>query len=124
MFKDTSIDIYQAEDMALPFWIYFVSGNGGIPKDRLMVRLFEKCEEESRDVNKALFEVILDAYGPAASFFQRFALERKDGFWQKPSSQSCNYTRILGPDGKDFVNEIKRYQRERLELSLRSTKAP
>jgi hypothetical protein len=24
MFKDTSIDLYEAEDMALPFWIYFV----------------------------------------------------------------------------------------------------
>ncbi len=124
MFRDTSIDLYQAEDMALPFWIYLVSGNSGAPIDQLMVKLFEKCEEYNGDVNKALFDVIRDAYGSVDSFFLRFALERRDGFWREPFSQSCNYTRILGPDGKDLVTEIEQYQHRRYELSLRSTKAP
>jgi hypothetical protein len=112
MFKNTSIDLYEAEDMALPFWIYFVSGNSGAPKDQLMVKLFEKCEEQRGDLKDALFDVIRDAYGSVDSFFLRFALERRNGFWLEPASQSGNYGRILGPDGKDLVTEIKNYQTE------------
>lgn len=123
MFKDTSIDLFDAEDMALPFWIYFVSGNSGASKDQLMVRLFEKCEEEKGDVKKALFDVILDAYGSPDSFFHRFALARRNGFWREPASQSCNYTHILGPDGKDLVVEIQQYQRNRHGLWVQPAKA-
>ncbi len=122
MFKDTSIDLYEAEDMALPFWIYFVSGNSGIPKDQLMVKLFEKCEQEKGNVNTALCDVIREAYGSVDSFFQRFALERKNDFWRGRPSQSCNYTRILGPDGRDLVAEIKRYQHRKHESSAQSAK--
>ncbi len=112
MFKDTNVDLYQAEDMALPFWIYLVSGNSGAPNDKIMVKLFEKCEEEKWDVKKALSKVIEDSYGSADDFFKRFAIERRNGFWPETPSQSCNYTRILGPDGKDLVSEIKKYQRD------------
>jgi len=115
MFMDKSIDLYKAEDMALPFWIFFVSGNSGVPEDQLMVKLFEKCEEEKWDVEKALFEVIQDVYGPVDSFFLRFELARSRGFWRAPASVKCNYTSILGPDGKDLVAEIKRYQEKRHE---------
>lgn len=125
MFKDTSIGLYEAEDMALPFWIYFVSGNCGAPKDQLMVKLFEKCENQNGDVNKALFDVIRESYGSVDSFFLRFAHERQNDFWPESASGSCNYTRILGPDGKDLVREIKQYQHSRHKLSLSSThKAP
>jgi hypothetical protein len=110
MFKDTNIKLYEAEDMALPFWIYFVSGNSCAAQDQLMVNLFEKCEQEKGDVKKALFDVIREAYGSVDSFFLRFELERKNDFWQGAPSQSCNYTRIMGPDGRDLVTEIKQYQ--------------
>jgi hypothetical protein len=123
MFYDPGMDLYDAEDMALPFWIYFVSGNSGVPKDRLMVKFFEKYEEENGNANAALLDVIRDSYGSADSFFRRFAHERKNDFWPESVPQSCNYTRIMGPDGKDLVAEIKKYQRERHELSGKSTKA-
>jgi hypothetical protein len=121
MFKDMSLDLYEAEDMALPFWIYFVSGNSDAPKDQLMVKFFEKCEQTG-NVNKSLCDVIEDAYGSVDSFFLRFALERKNGFWRGAVPDSCAYARILGPDGKDLVTEIKEYQSKRKEQSARSTK--
>ncbi len=118
MFYDPSMDLFDAEDMALPFWIYFVSGNGGFPEDRLMVKFFEKYEDEKGNVNAALFDVIRESYGSADSFFHRFAHERKNYFWPEPALQPCNYTCILGPDGKDLVAEIRQYQRERRGFSV------
>lgn len=123
MFKDTSIDLFDAEDVALPFWIYFVSGNSGAPNDRLMVELFEKYEQEKGDMKKALFDVIQDAYGSADLFFHRFALARRNGFWREPVSRSCNYTHILGPDGTDLVAEIRQYQRKRHGPCVRPAEA-
>jgi len=123
MFKNTSIDLFDAEDMALPFWIYFVSGNSSAPKNQLMVKLFEKCEEENWDAKKALFDVIRDTYGSVDSFFFRFALARRDCFWQNPGSQPSNYTHILGPDGVDLVAEIREYQYKRHWPPLKSNKA-
>ena len=120
MFKNVSIDLYETDDIALPFWIYFVSGNRDTPKDRLMVKFFEKCEKTG-DVDEALFDSIRDAYGSVDSFFLRFALARKNDFWREAGPDSCSYARILGPDGKDLVCEIKKFQRERKELSDRST---
>jgi len=113
MFKKLNMGLYDAEDMALPFWIFFVSGNSGSAKDELMVRLFEKYEEDKGDVRKALFDVIRDAYGSIDSFFMRFALARKNNFWPQSTSRVCNYTRILGPDDKDLVDEIRNYQTKR-----------
>jgi hypothetical protein len=118
MFHDINIDLCDAEDMALPFWIYFVSGNSGAPKDQLMVKFFEKYEEEKGNVNAALFDVILDAYGSVGSFFRRFAQERKSDFWPGPAPRSCNYACILGPDGSDLVAGIRQYQKKRHELSV------
>lgn len=120
MFHDMDMDICDAEDMALPFWIYFVSGNIGVPKDRLMVKFFEKYEEKKGDVDSALFDVILDSYGSVDSFFRLFAQERKRDFWPEPGQQPCNYTHILGPDGRDLVSEIKQYQKERHGPSVSS----
>jgi hypothetical protein len=113
MFTNTGIDLFDAEDMALPFWIFFVSGNSVAPRDQLMVELFERCEEKKWDVKKALFDVIRDAYGSADSFFFRFALARRSCFWRDPGAQSTIYTQILGPGNKDLVAEIKEYQRLR-----------
>jgi hypothetical protein len=124
MFHDTNIRLCEAEDMALPFWIYFVSGNVGTPNDRLMVEFFEKYEKNEGNVNDALFDVIRDAYGPVDRFFRRFAHERKKGFWGQPASRPGNYTRILGPDGKDLVTEIKRYQEKKHQLPVCSAKGP
>ncbi len=122
MFKDTKINVFDAEDMALPFWIYFVSGNSSAPRNQLMVKLFEKCEEEKWDVKKALFDVIRDTYGTVDSFFFRFALARRDCFWQDPVSEPSNYTRILGPDGVDLAAEIREYQHSRRWLPVKSIK--
>lgn len=109
MFTDVGLDLYEAEDMALPFWIYFVSGNSDTPRDRLMVDFFEKYEKTG-DAKRALFEVIRSAYGHVDRFFSRFALERKNGFWHDPAPGCRPYARILGPEGKDLVAEIKEYQ--------------
>jgi hypothetical protein len=110
MFKDVDLDLYNAEDMALPFWIYFVSGNRNVTRDRLMVKLFERYEKTG-DVKAALFDVIRSDYGPVDKFFSRFARERRKGFWRAPAAvESCPYARILGPDGKDLVAEIREYQ--------------
>ena len=85
MFKDTTLDLYDAEDMALPFWIYFVSGNRSTPKNHLMVEFFEKYEQTEK-AKEALFDVIRKHYGSVDGFFSRFAKARKNGFWQEPSS--------------------------------------
>jgi hypothetical protein len=113
MFGNIDIDLFDAEDMALPFWIYFVSGNSGAPKDQLMVKLFEKCEEDKWNVKKALFDVIRNSYGSVDSFFFRFALARRNHFWPGSAPQSSHYAHILGPGGKDLVAEIKDYQLKR-----------
>ncbi|MHC1743387.1 MAG: hypothetical protein AB9873_10190 [Syntrophobacteraceae bacterium] len=106
MFRDTSLDLYEAEDMALPFWIFLVSGNRNSPKDEIMVDLFRKYEETG-DANEALFSVIQEGYGSVDRFLQRFALERKSNFWQERALEGCPYPSVLGPDGKDLVAKIK-----------------
>ncbi len=121
MFKDTKLDLYEAEDMALPFWIYFVSGNRNTPRDELMVRFFEKYEATG-NAKKALYEVIRDSYGSVGAFFSRFAAERRYGFWREPAPGLCPYTHILGPDEKDLVAEIKEYQHKGKDPSARPVK--
>jgi hypothetical protein len=122
MFRDTSLDLYEAEDMALPFWIFLVSGNRDNPKDEIMVRLFEKYEETG-NANEALFAVIQDAYGSADQFLHRFALERNRNFWQERALEGCPYPRVLGPNGTDLVAKIRECQGKGKNLSLRSVKA-
>ncbi len=122
MLRDTSLDLYEAEDMALPFWIFLVSGNHNSPKDEIMVKLFEKYEETG-NVNEALFSVIQNTYGSVDHFLHRFALERKSNFWQERALEGCPYPRVLGPSGKDLVAKIKECQSKRKNLSLRSVKA-
>lgn len=118
MFHDVNIDLCQAEDMALPFWIYFVSGNSVTPRDRLMAKFFERCEEQRGDVRAALSDVVRDAYGSVDSFFDRFERERQAGFWPEPAGKLCKYGRIIGPDGKDLVAEIRKYQEERHDVPV------
>jgi hypothetical protein len=109
IFKDTNLDLYQADYTATPFWIYFVQGNKEDQNNELMVKLFEKCEEYNGDEKRALNEVIKETYGSVDGFFKAFARERKRGFW----SDSCTvpYKCILGPEGNDLVKEIKDMQR-------------
>lgn len=108
MFKDTRLDLYAADDMAMPFWIYFVKGNQDHPKNELMVKLFEKCEQ-LHDEKLALERVIQEEYGPAEKFFASFSAERKKGFWGEPC---CGpYNCILGPDGTDMVEKVKCMQK-------------
>lgn len=109
MFTNVDLDLFNAEDMALPFWIYFVSGNRNVTRDRLMVKLFERYEKTG-DVKAALFDVIRSDYGPVDKFFARFDRERRKGFWRASDAQTCPYARILGPDGRDLVAEIREYQ--------------
>ncbi len=109
IFRNTKLDLYEADDMAMPFWIYFVGGNSEKPNNQLMVKLLEKCEA-LKDVKKALLEVIQETYGPPDKFFAAFAKERKNGFW----SDECSvpYSCILGPDGNDMVDKVKSYQKK------------
>ena len=109
IFRDTKLGLYEAEDNAMPFWIYFVQGNHQNPNHQLMVKLFEKCEQ-FRDVKRALNEVLAEAYGSVEDFFKTFAKDRKYGFW----SDACEvpYRCILGPDGKDLVEEVKDMQKK------------
>jgi hypothetical protein len=104
LFRDTKMDLHEADDMALPFWIYFVQGNHENPNNQLMRKFFEACER-LRDENLALNEVINQTYGSVEDFFKGFAKGRKKGFW----SDACGapYKCILGPDGKDIVEEVK-----------------
>lgn len=105
IFRNCRLDLYDADDMAMPFWIYFVSGNGGNPQNRLMAKFFERCEK-LQDEKRALNEVIRETYGPVKRFFAAFAEERKKGFWADCSS--VPYKCILGPDGNDLVNKMKK----------------
>jgi len=109
LFKNTDMDLYEADYRAMPFWIYFVQGNHEHPNNQLMVKLFEKCEE-LRDERRALSQVINETYGSVDSFFRAFAKERRNGFW----SEACAdpYKCILGPDGRDIVAEVKNFQRQ------------
>ncbi|MFZ2446240.1 MAG: hypothetical protein WAW37_07780 [Syntrophobacteraceae bacterium] len=109
IFKDTKLDLYEADDMAMPFWIYFVSGNREEPNHKLMVKLFEKCEQ-LKDEKRALNEVIQEYYGPPEKFFAAFSKDRKKGFW----TETCSvpYRCILGPDGKDMVDKVKNIQKK------------
>jgi hypothetical protein len=114
MFMDASLDLYRAEDMSLPFWIYFVSGNSTTPKDQLMVRYFE-LYEKTGNAKDALYSVVRDGYGSVEGFFSRFDKERRSGFWQGPDAGTHPYSCILGPEGKDLVAEIKAYQERRFQ---------
>ncbi len=110
LFKDTKMDLYEADDMAMPFWIYFVQGNHEHPNNHLMVKFFEKCEQ-LQDEKLALNEVIKETYGSVDGFFKDFARDRKNGFW----SDACDvpYKCILGPDGQDLVERGQRYPEKR-----------
>jgi hypothetical protein len=109
LFRDTKMDLHKADDMAMPFWIYFVQGNHEHPNNHLMVKFFEECER-LQDVNLALNEVITETYGSVDDFFKGFAKGRKRGFW----SGACDapYRCILGPDGRDVVDQVKCIQRK------------
>ncbi len=108
IFRNTKLDLYEADDMAMPFWIYFVGGNGEKPNNGLMVKLLERCEA-LKDEKKALLEVIQETHGSADQFFAGFAKERKNGFW----SEECSvpYRCILGPDGNDMVDKVRSIQK-------------
>lgn len=108
MFKHCDLDLYYADDMAMPFWIYFVRGNRQDADNRLMVRLFEKCEELG-NVKEALNAVIQENYGSVDKFYADFAKARKSGFWAGDCGEQ--YKCILDPDGKDLVNEVKSMQK-------------
>jgi hypothetical protein len=107
LFKDKNLDLYSSDDMAAPFWIFFVSGNRGVPCNELMVRLFERCEQTG-DIRNSLDEVIRSAYGPPEAFYSLFAKERRNGFWEQGASAEGNsYSCIRGPDGCDIVQQLK-----------------
>ena len=110
IFKDCKLGLYEAEDMAMPFWIYFVQGNHEHPNHQLMVKLFEKCEQYG-DEKRALKEVLTEAYGSADAFLLSFGKDRKNGFWSGPCD--LPYSCILGPDGKDLVKEVRDMQQKR-----------
>ncbi len=107
LFKDTSMDLYEAEDTAMPFWIYFVHGNSEHANNELMRTFFEACER-LQDENLALREVVEKTYGSFDRFFQDFERERIKGFWN--TSCETPYRCILGPDGDDIVQEVRSYQ--------------
>jgi len=109
IFRDTRLDLYHADDMAMPFWIYCVQGNHQHANNEFMVKLFEKCER-LRDEKLALNEVIKETYGSVDDFFKAFAKDRRSGFW----TDACDnlYRCILGPDGKDLVEEVKDIQKK------------
>jgi hypothetical protein len=107
LFKDAKMDLYEADDVAMPFWIYFVHGNHEHPDNQLMRKFFEACER-LQDENLALNEVITATYGSVDNFFKDFARDRKTGFWSGPGA--APYRSILGPDGQDIVAEVKDYQ--------------
>jgi hypothetical protein len=110
IFRDCKLGLYDAEDMAMPFWIYFVQGNHEHPNHQLMVKLFEKFEQLG-DEKQALREVLTEAYGSADGFLKSFAKDRRNGFW----SDTCDmpYRCILGPDGKDLVQEVRDMQQKK-----------
>jgi hypothetical protein len=107
LFKDASEDLYEAEDTAMPFWIYFVQGNREHANNKLMRTFFEACERLHNE-NLALKEVIEETYGSVDRFYQDFAKERRTGFWD--GHCDAPYKCILGPDGKDLVQEVEDYQ--------------
>jgi len=109
LFRDTNMELDEAEDSALPFWIYFVQGNQEHPNDELMRKFFEACER-LQDENLALKEVIEETYGPADQFFKKFATERKNGFWSVPCD--APYKCITGPEGQDLVKEVRELQKK------------
>ena len=106
IFKDSSMDLYEADDRAMPFWIYFVHGNEEHANNALMRKFFEACER-LQDENLALKEVVEETYGPLDRFFQDFKKERLTGFWRGPCETP--YSCILGPDGNDLVQEVTNY---------------
>jgi hypothetical protein len=110
LFEDADMDLYEAEDMAMPFWIYFVKGNQEHTNNQLMRKFFEACER-LHDPNLALNEVIKEAYGSVDCFFKGFENERKKGFWSSPCESP--YNSITGPQGKDLVQEVRDLQRKR-----------
>jgi len=110
LFKDTKMDLYEADYTAMPFWIFFVKGNHEHSNDQVMVKFFEKCEC-LQDERRALKETIEETYGAVDGFFNAFAGERKWGFWT--GTCSAPYNCILGPQGKDLVEEVKDIQKRR-----------
>jgi hypothetical protein len=109
IFRDTRLGLYQADDMAMPFWIFCVKGNHRDQNNEFMVKLLEKCEQSRGDIRLALNEVIRESYGSVDDFFKSFARDRNNGFW----ADTCGtpYSCILGPDGKDLVKEVRDMQK-------------
>ncbi len=109
IFRDTRLGLYQADDMAMPFWIFCVKGNHQDQNNEFMVKLLEKCEQSRGDIKLALNEVIRESYGSVDDFFKSFARDRNNGFW----ADTCEspYSCILGPDGKDLVKEVRDMQK-------------
>jgi hypothetical protein len=107
LFKDCDMGLDEAEDTAMPFWIYFVKGNHEHPNNLLMRKFFEECER-LQDENLALNEVVKETYGPFDRFLKDFERERKNGFWNGPCDNP--YRCIIGPQGNDLVKEIRDLQ--------------
>ncbi len=111
IFRDTRMDLYDADYAAMPFWIYCVKGNHPNANNKFMVKLFEKCELNGGDQNRALNETIKETYGGSpGDFLNSFARDRRHGFW----SDTCDspYGCILGPEGKDLVKEVRDLQKK------------
>ena len=109
LFKDTGKHLYEADSMAMPFWVYFVQGNHEHPNNQLMMKYFERCEK-LHDERLALNEVIKETYGSVDGFFKEFERERRNGFWTCAST--APYRCILGPGGNDLVEGVKNFQRK------------
>ena len=111
LFKDTRMDLYDAEHTAMPFWIYFVQGNHEHPDNHLMVKFLEKCEQ-LHDVRLALNAVIKEKYGSVEGFFKALC----KGAQKRILERACAdpYKCILGPDGKDLVAEVRDFH-EKIE---------
>ena len=107
LFRDTKLDLYEADYTAAPFWIYFVQHNQGRPNNRLMAKFFEKCEQ-LQDENLALKEMIKETYGSVDGFLNDFERYRKNVFWS--AAGVAPFKSILGPDGKNTIEEVEGVQ--------------
>lgn len=105
LFANPDLDLYESEDCALPFWIFFETRYETMFHENPLVAFFKEYERTGNE-KAILSRMIGRLYGPMDNFFALFSLERQSGYWLKPQRGSL-YASILGPDGKNIVPRLK-----------------
>jgi hypothetical protein len=105
LFKNPSMDLYEAEAGSLPFWIFFQEKCKMGPDHNPIVELFEEYQATG-DERKALERIISRKHGSMEDFYLLFARERRTGQWWANGSNSAAFPIVLDPKGNSIIPKL------------------